>query len=96
MKIVSREEITRTIKRECAEAREWCRQGHGRYHQMMLNTDDASIWSDNFMSENDWKVYRSASIHALEYIPGYARETEAGYINDAVRLLKAAGWDITE
>lgn len=96
MKHISKSNISQVVKMEYAEAREWCRQGFSRYYRMMIDTTDGRIWSDQFISENDWKVYHADGIHQLEYVPGYVSETEAGYINDAVRLLKADGWDIKE
>lgn len=96
MKEIARSTIRKTIKQEYAEARKWCHQDFGRHYKMMIDTMDGRIWSDVFLSENDWKIYHSDTISKLDYVPGYVNETEEGYIEDAISKLITAGWTIIE
>lgn len=96
MKKITKKAIVAAVKKEYAEARRWCRGGWGRYYKMMIDTDNGSIWSDTFLSENSWKEYHSNSITSLEYVPGYVVETEQGYIDSAIKLLTAAGWKVED
>ena len=96
MKEIARSTITETIKQEYAVARKWCYQDFGRHYKMMIDTMDGRIWSDVFLSENDWKIYHSDTISKLDYVPGYVNETEEGYIEDAISKLITAGWTIIE
>lgn len=95
-KEISKAQIVETIKQAYKEGRDWCRQDFGRYYRMMIDTKDGSIWSDVFLSENNWKIYHSDTIMKLDYVPGYVSETETGYINDAIAKLSADGWKIIE
>lgn len=95
-KEISKAKIVESIKQEYAEARKWCHQDFGRHYKMMIDTMDGRIWSDVFLSENDWKIYHSDTISKLDYVPGYVNETEEGYIEDAISKLITAGWTIIE
>ncbi|POP33371.1 hypothetical protein C3B58_07670 [Lactonifactor longoviformis] len=95
MKKIERREIEKQVKKEYAAARDWCSYDHFRYYKMMIDTSDGDIWSDVFLSENEWKVYHSETIMSLEnYYYGTIKEKEAEYIEDAIRKLKSAGWEI--
>lgn len=89
-------EIEKMVKTEYKLARQQCRQDLGGYYKMMIDTDGADIWADIFISVNNWKEYRSESIMQLDAAPGYVHEREPDYIADAIRKLKAAGWEIEE
>ncbi|MCD2493650.1 hypothetical protein LQE92_13645 [Lacrimispora sp. NSJ-141] len=95
-KKISKKAIAKVVKKGYKAGREWCQHGHGRYHKMMLDTRDGDIWSDEFLSTNDWKEYHSNSIVTLNAMRGYVKDMEAEYIDDAVQKLKEAGWEITE
>lgn len=94
MKEISKNIIEKAVREEYAEAKNWCRQDYGRCYQMMLDTYDGDIWSDLFLTENDYKIYHSYSILRLD--TEYGCGNEASYIADAIRKLKAAGWTITD
>jgi len=96
MRKISRKLIKETVKNEYKEARVFCDYDNRRYYKMMIDTEDGAIWSDVFIDENTWKVYHSDTIHQLDYLPGYIADIEKGYIDDAIRLLKKAGWEITD
>lgn len=96
MKKISRKEIVSQVKKEYRIARQWCRKDSGRYYKMMIDTDDAEIWSDVFISENDWKEYHKDSIVSLDSEFGYVREMEISYTEDAIQKLKESGWEITD
>ena len=53
------------IKKKYAEAKDWCRQDFGRCYQIMIDTEDGDIWLDVFVSENNWKIYKSQTIQNL-------------------------------
>lgn len=97
-KIISKKTIEEKIKNEYKAGRDWCKGDQGRYYKMMLDTSDASVWSDVFF-ENEYKTYHSNSIECLYHdaVPfSTIPEIEQGYINNAIRSLKKAGWEITE
>ena len=96
MKEIKRSEIEKQVKKEYKEGRDWCRHDWGRYCRMMIDTDDAGIWVDVFLDVNSWKEYHSDTIHQLTTVLGYVKDREEGYIDNAVELLTAAGWTITE
>lgn len=96
MKKISMATISKTIKKEYKEARQWCRGDWGRYYKMMLDTRDGEIWADVFLNENSWEEYKSKDIISLSCISGQTvEEKEAAYIADAVQKLKEAGWTIS-
>ena len=92
MKQISREKIMQEIKKEYTVARAWCRQDFGRCNKMMIDTEDGDIWLDVFISENNWKVYKSKTIQSLHTEYG----NEEGYVDDAIRILLKAGWTIID
>ena len=97
MKKISRKAIAKVVKEEYKAARKWCDQDWRRYYKMMLDTSDGEIWSDVFLDVNEWKQYHSKSIRSLDCGYGhYVKEKEIGYIDDAIRKLEEAGWEITE
>lgn len=96
MKKISKKEIVRQVKKEYKIARQWCEHDFGRYYKMMLDTDDGEIWSDIFLSENEWKEYQKKSIMELDAFPGYVHEMESAYTENAIQKLKTAGWKIGE
>lgn len=95
-KTISRQVIAASVKKEYAEAREWCDQSPFHCYNMMIDTSDGEIWSDVFPNGDNWKEYHSSSIRALDYVPGYDLETEKGYVVSAVQALEAAGWTVTD
>lgn len=95
MKEIRKRDIEKIIKAEYADGRRWCGRDCSFYYKLMIDTADAQIWVDCMM-ENSWNVYHSDTITALEEVGIYVADTEANYINQAVKLLKAAGWIITE
>lgn len=97
MKKISKKTIEKQVRKEYAAARDWCSYDHFRYYKMMIDTSDGEIWSDVFLSTNEWKVYHSETIMSLEdYYCGTVEEREAEYIEDAIDKLKQAGWEIEE
>lgn len=97
MKKISKNIITRKVKKEYKAAREWCRVGWDRYYKMKIDTDDADIWADVFLSENSWSTYHSCTIFSLDWGTGRTvKEKEDAYIADAIRTLEEAGWTITD
>lgn len=95
MKTIKKKEIERAIRKEYKEARQWCRPDNRRCYALMIDTEDGDIWSDVFASCESWRVYRADTIHRLSWCEGVTvAEREAEYVADAIRLLKAAGWEI--
>lgn len=92
MKKIQRREIEKQVKEEYAAARDWCSYDHFRSYKMMIDTSDGDIWSDVFLSENEWKVYHSETIMSLDdYYYGTVKQRELAYIEDAINKLKQAG-----
>ena len=62
----------------------------------MIDTNDGEIWSDVFLSVNNWKEYRSDSVKYLECetSSSIVKDMEAAYVKDAVSCLKKAGWTV--
>lgn len=94
MKEIKKSTIVKAVREEFAAAKKWCRQDFGRCYQMMLDTYDGDIWSDLFLSENDYKIYHSPSILRLD--TEYGCGDISNYIASAIKKLKAAGWTIIE
>lgn len=95
MKEISRKQINEAVEREYTEGLNRERLHLGNYFDMMIDTDDASIWSAVY-DNSSWGVHHSSTIHHLEK-EGKCDECAMAYCADqAVKLLKAAGWIITE
>lgn len=85
-----------TIKKEYKACRDWCRGGNGRCYKMMIDVLDGSIWSDTFISDNEWKNYKSETIVQIEGLYDTVSASEQRYTEDAIHKLKDAGWTITD
>lgn len=96
MKAIIKVELYKTIKQEFKMGRDFCRGYRGRYFKMMIDVDDGTVWSDVFVSENDWREYRSDTILRLETVYDTVPNMEQAYLNDAIQKLKRAGWTIIE
>lgn len=94
MKVIARGKIERTVKKEYKAARDFVGNHYGRYSKMMIDVSSGKIWSDVFLNEGDYKIYHSDSIMGLQYLPGLVSDTENAYIDDAIRKLREAGWEI--
>lgn len=94
IKKIKRKTIEKKVKEEYTAAREFCSYNFGRYYKMMIDTDNGCIWSDVFLSENDWKVYHDDSIISLDGLGWTVDEKEVAYVSSAIRLLTEAGWTI--
>lgn len=94
MKKIKRADIEKQVKEEFKAARQWCDQDWRRYYKMMIDTEDGNIWSDVFLSENEWKEYHKESVIKLDAFSGYVHEMESEYIEDAEQKLRAAGWEV--
>lgn len=55
-------ELMKMIKEEHKDLREWLRGDTRRDGCLMLDTSNGKVWTDYFVSENNWKVYESESI----------------------------------
>ena len=88
MKKISKKAIEKQVRKEHKIAHQWCKNIRGCYYKMMLDTHDGEILSDVFLTGNDWKEYHSDSIKYLD--------CEIGYVDDAIRYLKEAGWEVVE
>lgn len=96
-KSIGRKEIRKNVKKEFKEVRDWCRQRYGRYGVLMIDVDDARIWSDLFIAENSWKTYSSDTVKRLYCDYGCTvSEQESSYVDYAVKLLTNAGWNIMD
>lgn len=93
---VSKKEIAKVVKKKYESGRQFCRVCPGGYYQIMIDISDGHIWLDTYVCENSWSVYHSDSIYRLNYVPGYVNETEKGYIDSAIELLTAAGWEVVD
>lgn len=96
MRKISRKEIEKKVRKEYKLARKFCQGDRRSYYKMMIDVGDGDIWSDVFISTNDWKQYKSSTIMQLSADGYYVKEIEREYIEDAIRELKEAGWEITE
>lgn len=96
MKQISRALIAKKVKTEYKIARKWRATDWGRTYVMMIDLEDGEIWCDCFLDCNAWKEYVSDAIEQLDYTPGYVKETEQGYIDDAISKLRRAGWSIID
>lgn len=93
---ISRSELKKKIHDELAEGIKWSEFKYEHRFFMMLDTSDADIWTDCFISENEWKVYHSDTIVRLTYSGISTEEQEKFYLVQAIQLLKEAGWEISE
>lgn len=100
MKKISKKALMTTIKKEYKKAHEFCKAGRGRSYAMMLDTDDAQIWSDVFWNKGDYKNYHSATIVRLDYEARMQWYTTPyiveAYLGDAIEKLHNAGWTLVD
>lgn len=91
---IKRSVIEQRVKRAYKEGRQWKRLDWSYTYCIMIDTDDADIWCDNFTSCGDFKVYHSDTIHKIESDGLTVADAEKNMVNEAVGMLKEAGWEI--
>lgn len=98
-KKIKRTELEKAIRKAYKEGRKWNRLGNRFCYCIMIDTNDADIWCDCFLNENEWKRYHSSTISVLrwrDYCDGYTTaDVERAYLTDAIRTLADAGWIIS-
>lgn len=102
MKIIRKDVLYGTIKKELKDGIKWCKGDSRRSYSIMLDTSDASVWCDVFLSDGDTKVYKSRSILNLtRFMPDFLefhyvdnRDVAEGYCKCAKYCLENAGWVI--
>lgn len=94
-KRISKKEIVEAVKAAYKEGRQWCQLDTGHYYQVRINLDNAHIWCD-FLSESEWYSYHSDTIQQILTDGFTVADKEVGYIAEAVRMLREAGWVIVE
>lgn len=100
MKEIKRIKLEKAISKAYKEGHKWNQLGNGYCYCIMIDTDDANIWCDCFLSENEWKRYHSDTISVLHWHddcdgPTIA-DVEQAYLTDAIRTLAGAGWTIID
>lgn len=95
-KVIDRKIIERKVKKAFKEGRDWCRHDFGRYFKIMIDVDDAEIWSDVFLSVNSWKEYHSDTVKYLQCDTpsSLVKDMEKTYIENAITQLEHAGWTV--
>lgn len=93
---IKKSELMRKIRKEFKEGRRWCKQDWRRVFAMMIDTSDGDIWSDCFLDANTWKEYHSDTISKLTFLGVTVEDQEQHFLDEAVELLLAAGWEIEE
>lgn len=98
MKEIKKAELKKVIKKEYKEAYQWCKSGYGHTYQMMIDTENAEIWTDLFLDCNSWIKYHSNTISSLNGLGWLATisEIEEAYLADAIAKLNEAGWEIID
>lgn len=92
---IKKSELMKKIRQEFKEGRRWARLNYGYHFKMMIDVSDGDIWSDCLM-ENSWKVYHSDTIKRLQFSGVTVKEQERNFLDEAIELLTAAGWEIEE
>ena len=95
MREVPKIKITKAVKKAFEEARDWCRVGYNNYYAMRIDVSTAEIWVD-LLFESNWKSYRDSDIHRLETTGLLLEDIENGYVNDAIKKLTEAGWNVID
>lgn len=100
MKEISKKKLSTKIRKAYKEGRDWCSYGHFRTYTIMIDSDDADIWTDCFLDCNSWTEYYSSTIASLSvpwiYDCETVKEREEEYLKEAIRILTKAGWTVTE
>ena len=82
-------ELMKMITKEHKYLRQWLRGDSRRTGCLMLDTSDGEVWADCFLSENDWKVYKSESIihipiNDIEYMAIKDRPLKISELDQAI------------
>lgn len=71
-----------------------------RYFNLMIDVSDGSVWSDCYISENDFKRYRSGLVKCVSTCHGrylyqcdYYDDLACALFN-AVSYLEKSGWEV--
>lgn len=89
--------IENTIQELFADANEWCEKDWRHYYWMMIDTSDARIWLEKFVSSESWVNFESETVHRLgsRYRDDCSElSDEKIFVEDAIAFLKEAGWEI--
>lgn len=93
---IEKKVLMQSIQKEFKDARDWCKQGYGHCYMLRIDTSNAHIWANLYLSENDWTVYHSDTIMQLDASRDCATAMVQSYLEDAVQKLMIAGWQIIE
>ena len=57
--------LQKKVSSATKESREWDRVDSRHYSKIMLDTLDGDVWADTFLSEGEFKRYRSSTIEDI-------------------------------
>lgn len=95
MKEISKSIIKKTVKKKFEEAKDWCKLRHNNYYVMRIDIETGEIWVD-LLFESNWKSYGDSDIRRLETTGLLLEDMENGYVNDAIKKLTEAGWNVID
>lgn len=62
---LNRTELKEKVSSATKESRDWDRMDSRHYSKIMLDTSDGDVWVDTFISEGEFKRYRSSTIENI-------------------------------
>lgn len=62
---LNRTELKEKVSSATKESRDWDRMDSRHYSKIMLDTSDGDVWADTFISEGEFKRYRSSTIENI-------------------------------
>lgn len=88
--------IEKAVRKANREGRQFCAMDWRYGYCVMIDTEDAEIWCDTFSNCNDFKVYHSDTIDKLTVDGRTATEAEKNMVDEAIEMLKNAGWEVED
>lgn len=59
------------LRKAVGERNNWIKRGYFRVANIMLDTSNGKIWSDCFLTNNEWRIYKSDSVVNINHICHY-------------------------
>lgn len=91
-----KQNIENLIRKALEEGTDWVMWDTGREYAVMIDTEDADIWTDTFIDCNASKNYHSDTIHKLIGNGYHCEDPVSGLTEEAVKLLEEAGWEVDD
>ena len=80
------------IKKSVGQYKEWINRDFGHVAYIMMDTETGEVWTDCFVSCNEWKEYASESVISLtNWLAYYEMPVNMGNVKNVISKLIRKG-----